>query len=490
MTSKEKESILLKLNVPRLELLTRNQLEDIHNASLEVLQRTGVVFRHPKALQILEGAGALVDHKSQRVFIPGHLVEEAIGTAPRRVTWHARNPKKSMKLEDNRVHFGPVCTPAFVYDLETHQKRYATPKDFENVVRLMDFLERVDEGFGAVHFRHDPDGAVPAHQILTQLKNTDKCVRGRARGRVTAEDCLKMMSMVSSEEELMRKPMLLGVVNPTSPLQWDTPMIEGMTEYARQRQIVAPSPEIMAGATGPVTLAGMMVQHNAEVLSMITLIQLVNPGTPVLYGTVSTVMDMRTTMTRLGSPELGITQVGFAQLAKWYEIPSRGAAGNTDSKTLDIQAGYETAFNLVLAVCAGFNLITYALGAIEFSVSLSYEKILTDHELLGMVERLANGVDVSGECLAVDVIDTVGPGGHFLAQRHTREHLKREHFIPKLLDTQPYGSWLKAGSRDIGQRATEEVKRILREHQPAALDKDLERRLEEYVRQVEKRETR
>jgi len=245
-----------------------------------------------------------------------------------------------------------------------------------------------------------------------------------------------MISMVAgSEEELRKKPMLLCMVNPTSPLQWDTVMIEGIMEYVKLRQIVIPSPEIMSGATGPVTLAGTMVQHNAEVLSMITLTQLINPGTPVLYGVVSTVMDMKTTMTRLGGPELGIMHVCLAQLAKMYNIPCRGAAGNTDSKTLDIQAGYETAFNLTLAVLAGFNFITYAVGALDFSLSVSYEKIITDHEFLGMIERLARGVNISDETLAVDIIDKVGPGGNFLAQ-NIQENTTKENTSSQKYSTQ------------------------------------------------------
>lgn len=476
----------MKLKVPRLTLFREGQLKDIHNATLEVLQRTGLVFKHPDALRVFEDAGANVDHRSQRVFIPSYLVEEAVRKAPSRFTWYARDREKSVRFEDDRIHFGPVCTPTFVYELGTYQRRCATLNDFQNVVRLMDHLERVDDGYGAVNIGDTPVGTAHAYAVLSELKNTSKCVRGRARGTSVARDCLKMISMLSDEEELRRRPMLLAMVNPTSPLQWDAPMIEGMMEYAKLRQIVVPSPEIMAGATGPVTLAGMMVQHNAEVLSMITLMQLMSPGTPVLYGAVSTIMDMRTTMTRLGSPEVGITHVGFAQLAKWYNIPCRGAAGNTDSKTLDVQAGYEAAFNLVLAACAGFNFITYALGGMEFSNTLCYEKILADHELLGMIERLARGVEVDDDTLAVDIIDSVGPGGHFLANKHTRKHHESEHFIPRLLDTQSYYSWLGAGSKGIKEKATEEVRRILREHQTVPLDKDLERRLEQYVKNIEK----
>jgi trimethylamine--corrinoid protein Co-methyltransferase len=398
-----------------------------------------------------------------------------------------RETKKSIRFEDDRVHFGPVCTPTFVYDLGTYQRRYATLRDFESIVRLMDYLDRVADGYGSVFISDVPDGAAHAYALLTQLNNTDKCVRGRARGTTVARDCLEMISMVSGEEELLRKTMLVCMVNPTSPLQWDKPMIEGMMEYAKLRQIVIPSPEIMAGATGPVTLAGMMAQHNAEVLSMIALMQLVSPGTPVMYGTVSTVMDMRTSMTRFGSPELGITHVGFAQLAKRYNMPCRGAAGNTDSKALDIQAGYETTFNLTLAACAGFNFITYALGGMDFSNSVCFEKILTDHDLLGMVERMIGGVEVSDKTLAIDIIDKVGPGGHFLANAHTRDYHKREHFIPKLFDTQPYDSWFKAGAREIRERATEEVKKILKEHQPPTLEKDIGERLQKYVKEIQRR---
>jgi len=282
----------------------------------------------------------------------------------------------------------------------------------------------------------------------------------------------------------MRKPMLLCIVNSVSPLQWDMKNVGGALEYARLKQPVALTPEIMAGATGPVTLAGTMVQHNAEVLSMLTLMQLIQPGTPVIYGASSTITDMRTSMLRLGAPEHGLMHVGFAQLAEHYDIPTRGVAGVSDSKDLDVQAGYETTFNLLLAVLAGFNFITYALGSLDLSLSICYEKIVTDHDLVGMVERLVKGVDVSDETMALDVIDEIGPGGHFLAHKHTRDHHQKEHFIPRLLDTQSYESWVKAGSKDLRDKARDEVKRILKEQQPPQIDKGIEKRLEEYVKQV------
>ena len=471
--------------MPRLKLFEKSQLEDLHDATLELLQRTGVVFRHPQALKVFEESGAYVDHKTQRVNIPTYLVEEAIAKAPSRVTIYARNPQKSMRLEENRVHFSPACTPVFTYDLDTRLRRPATLKDFENVTRLMDCLPRVDEGFGSVYPQDIPDKTVHAHMMLAQVKNTTKCIRGLPQGTTVARDCINMMSMVvGGEEQLMRKPMLLCIVNSVSPLQWDMKNVGGALEYARLKQPVALTPEIMAGATGPVTLAGTMVQHNAEVLSMLTLMQLIQPGTPVIYGASSTITDMRTSMLRLGAPEHGLMHVGFAQLAEHYDIPTRGVAGVSDSKDLDVQAGYETTFNLLLAVLAGFNFITYALGSLDLSLSICYEKIVTDHDLVGMVERLVKGVDVSDETMALDVIDEIGPGGHFLAHKHTRDHHQKEHFIPRLLDTQSYESWVKAGSKDLRDKARDEVKRILKEQQPPQIDKGIEKRLEEYVKQV------
>jgi trimethylamine--corrinoid protein Co-methyltransferase len=444
-----------------------------------------MVFKHPGALKVFDEAGAHVDYNGQRVFIPTHLVEEAVRKAPSRFTWYARDPKKSIRFEHGKIYFGLVSTPPFVYDLETGQKRNATLADAENVVTLADYLNRVDEGYCAVHPLDVPDRVAHAYVMLAQIRNTDKCIRGRGRGTKIAKECLEMASIVAGgEEELMRKPMLIYNVNSSSPLQWDTTMIEGMIEYVKLRQPVIPSPEILSGATGPVTLAGTMVQHNAEVLSMLTLMQLLNPGTPALYGTVSAIMDMKTTMMRLGSPELGMMHVGFAQLARFYNLPMRGAAGDTDSKTLDIQSGYETAFNLVLAALAGVNLITYACGAIDFTQSLCYEKILTDHEFLGMIERLLKGIEVSDETLAVDLIDEIGPGGNFLAHKHTRKYHSKEHFIPTLFDTQSYDGWVNAGSKDARERAREEIKRILREHQPPPLDRDIEKELKEYVKNI------
>jgi trimethylamine--corrinoid protein Co-methyltransferase len=357
-----------------------------------------------------------------------------------------------------------------------------------NVSKIMDYLKYADSCYCSMKPLDVPDVAAHAYMLLAQIKNSDKCVRGRSRGTAVAGDCMKMMSiLLGSEEELKKKPMLVCNPNPSSPLTWDKPMIEGSMVFAEHRQIPIPSPEILSGAIGPVTLAGTIALNNAEILSMLTFIQLFNPGTPVMYGTVSAALDMKTAMMRIGGPELGIMHVGLSQLARRYKLPMRGTPGNSDSNTLDVQAGYEAGFNIVLAVLSGVDLVTYAFGSMEFTATLCYEKIITDHEFLGMVERLVRGIEVSDETLGVDLIDEVGPGGHFLAKKHTRRHHSREHFVPNIFDTRPYETWAASDTKDIRVRAREEVKRILREHEPPPLDRGVEKELEEYVRMVEKR---
>ncbi|MEM2664898.1 MAG: trimethylamine methyltransferase family protein [Candidatus Methanomethylicia archaeon] len=480
------EGFMLKLNISRFELLSRDDLYRINNSTLKILEETGVVFKHKNALKIFDEFGAKVDYKTGRVFIPHHLIDEALKKVPKRIVWYARVDEKSMKIEDGIVNFGGMRTPAFIYDLETGFRRRSTKTDFENIVKIMDYLELIDEGYGSVHIGDVPENLSHLYAILIQIKNTGKPIWGRVRGGNVARDCLNMISMVAGgREELMKKPMIACSINPTSPLQWDVKMIEGMMEYVKLNQIVIPSSEVMSGATGPVTLAGTIVQQNAEILSMIVLIQIINPGNPVLYGTVSTAMDMKTANTRTGGPELGIMHIISAQLARMYGIPSRGAAGCTDSKILDVQAGYEAAFNLLLAVLSGFNFITYALGGVESSLSVCYEKILTDYEFLNMIKRLVDGVEVSDDTLAIDLINKVGPGGHFLAQKHTREYHRREHFIPKIFNTQSYDRWFKSEFRDIRDRAREEVKRILKEHEPPPIDKTLEKELMDYLKKME-----
>ena len=301
-------------------------------------------------------------------------------------------------------------------------------------------------------------------------------------------DTIRLASIVAGgEEELKKRPMLLGFHNPVSPLQHSKELTEGLMVYAKYKQPVSIAPEAQAGATAPITLAGLLTQQNAEVLSGITIAELTNPGTPVLYGAVSVPLDMKTGNIALGAIEVGLINAAAAQLARYYGLPSRGTGGTTDSKIPDIQAGFEKAATLLMAASAGINFIYDAAGALESTLTASFEQAVIDNEICGMVARALRGIDVNDETLAIDVIENVGPGGQYLSQKHTLKHLKKEQYIPKIIKREKREDWERAGSKDLWKVAREEAKKILKEHQPEPLDKDIEKELKRTIKEIEKR---
>jgi len=275
-------------------------------------------------------------------------------------------------------------------------------------------------------------------------------------------------------------------VNPVSPLQFDRMQLQGLIEYVSAGLPIAICPEVQSGVTGPATIAGTLTQLNAEALAGITVIQLLNPGCPALYGSVSSILDMRTASIRLGSIETGILAAAAAQMAHSYGLPCRIVAGATDSKVLDMQAGYESALNLFIATMAGGDLVTYAVGGIEHTLTASYEKVLIDHEIIESIQRGLRGFEINENTLAIEVMKRLGPGGFYLAERHTRDNFRKEHLLTKLADTQNYDLWKKSGGKNITQRANEEVRKILSNHHPKPLDKDIRSQLQAYLEKVVK----
>jgi trimethylamine--corrinoid protein Co-methyltransferase len=273
-------------------------------------------------------------------------------------------------------------------------------------------------------------------------------------------------------------------------LQLSEELTAGLMVYAKYGQPVLVAPEAQAGATAPVTLAGVLAQQNAEVLSGIVIAELVNPGAPVFYGTVSTIMDMKTGNLAYGAVEAGLINVAAAQLAQYYGLPSRGTGGSTESKIPDAQAGLEKALTLMMAALAGINFIYSAAGSLESTLTASYEQAVIDNEICGMVSRALRGIRINDETLATDIIDAVGPGGQFLTQKHTLEHLKKEHYITTLVNREKRDKWEAAGSKDLWETARQEAKKILKEHQPEPLDRDVEEELKRIIKEVEKRESK
>jgi trimethylamine--corrinoid protein Co-methyltransferase len=479
----------------KLKILSNGQIYDVHASTLDVLEHVGVRFDSEEALRVLREMGAAIDFKTKIVRIGPDLVSEALKKTPPSFVLHARNPKSNLRMEDERVYFVDGGTPTSVIDLEG-ARRPATLLDLADLTRLYDDLDYVDMSAGSVYPTDIPEPVHHAHAYLTLLENTSKATfyAYYARGRLVAQDLIRMASTVAGGlEELRKKPVIMGWENPISPLSHGRTQTEMVLEFAKRGLPIHIGSAIQAGATGPISLSGVLVQQNAEVLSGIVMAQAAaEPGRrpPIVYGAVPALTDMRYGTMVYGAAEAALMNVASAQMARYYGLVCRGNGGATESKTIDAQAGYESAITLLMAALGGANLIMNATGgALEPGVgAMSYEKAVIDNDVAGMVSRILKGINVSDETLAVEVISKVGPGGHYLAQEHTRKLFPSEHFVPKISDRKGPESSLQSGVKDIRQVARDKAKQILREHKAEPLDRTVREDLVKIVNDVEKRE--
>ncbi len=473
----------------QIEILSDDEIEQIHVGALSILERTGVEVREDQAFDILKKAGCPSD--GRRIRIPSAVTEEAIRLAPKAFTLYGRDPNFMVTLEGRKVYYEPMIGRLNIMDIETSNRRRTTLDDVAKLVRLADGLEHytfLHSGAIMPHIEGIQDEVAHVHGYFTSVKNSSKVIKGVVRGKQKAKDCIRMASVIAGgEEALRRRPNIFTTCNIISPLEYMVEQTEGLIEYAKMGLPVDIASEPQCGATSPVTLAGTIAQQTAEILGMNVIAQLVNPGTPVLMGTVAAVMDLRNGMIALGGVEAAMINVAHAQMARFYEIPSRGTGSNTESKLLDMQAGYEKTITLLLPALAGINMIFYP-GTMDHALTVSLESLVIDHEICGIINRIIRGISVTNGKLALDIIDKVGPGGHFLNQKHTMKHLKEEHFLPKLANRDSHELWIEKGKRAIHEKARDEVKRILAEHEPLQLDSAVEKELWGIIKEVEKRE--
>ena len=470
-----------------LEVLTEEQVRDIHLASLEILERTGVEVPDRGLLDLCHESSANVDFEKGRVRFPAWLVEEQVQKAPSRFTWYGRSSDRKIRMEGTRVHFGAASSALFTIGLDG-VRRPTTLADAGNFARLVDGLDNIHDGWCVVHPRDVPDWAAHAHMMLAIMRNTEKPFKGRVYGADQAKDCIQMAEILAGgSEQMRRRPNLLTNVNPVSPLMHGDDLLAGTKEYLKRGLPIIFSSEIQAGATGPVTLAGTLVQHNAEVLSAIVMAQLMSPGNPVVYGMVSSIMDMRRGTIAYAAMEAALLNAAAAQIARFYGLPCRGTAGFSDANLLDMQTGFESGMTVLMAALAGVNFILGSAGAIESTLTASFEKLVIDEAMLGMVVRALQGIEVNDGTLAVDLIDQVGPGGNYLVEDNTLQYLKKEHYLPDLIARVNRDIFEMEGRRGIRDLARAKAEKILSEHHPSPLDEGVERELEKVVKAAEER---
>lgn len=472
-----------------LRILSRDAIYDIYTTALSILQDTGVRVREPGVAREMRKAGCWGEE--EMVNIPPYLVEEAVRRAPCTFRLQGGGEQTGVRMEDRKVHFQPMIGRLNILDSNTGEKRRTTLKDVANLIKLADALpcyHLLHSGAIMPHIEGVPDEVSHVYGWFASVKNSSKVIKGTCRGGRKAVDCLAMASaLAGGEKKLQERPNIFTTYNVISPLEHDRQMLEGLKEYVRYNIPVDITSEPQLGATSPVTIAGTLAQQTAELLSGVVITQLLNPGTPVFIGTCGAAMDMRRGTIALGGIETALLNVAHAQIAQFLAIPSRGTGSNTNAKLLDFQAGYEKAITLMMPALAGINMIFYP-GTIEHAETISMESLLLDHEICSIVSRALEGITVDDDTLAREVIEKVGPGGHFLSAQHTIRYLETEHYRPKLADRKGRREWESAGGKDIARRAQDEVQRILSEHKPAPLSSSVEEELIDIIQQVEQRE--
>ncbi|WP_094604073.1 Glycine betaine methyltransferase [Sporomusa silvacetica DSM 10669] len=465
--------------IPKFNVLTPDQVQQVNDQSMRILEEIGVEFSYQPALDVLQAKGQRVE--GQRVYFQRKFVEEQVAKAPAEFTLHARNPENNLIVGGENIIFMPGYGSPFIHEADG-TRRNSNMADYENFVKLAHMSTNLHmTGGNAAEPNDVPDLIRHLKMTYSSITLSDKCFMGSASGYDKAQDNIEMAAILFGGKDVIKeKPALICLINSVTPLKYDDRMLGALMAYAQSGQAMVIASLVMAGSTGPATMAGALALQNAEVLAGITLTQSINPGTPVVYGSTSAITDMQTGSLSIGNPEGSFFTSASAQLARFYRVPSRGGGGLTDAKIVDAQAGYESMMTLMAASVTGINFVLHTAGILQYFMAMSYEKFIVDDEIAGMILRYLKGIDFSEDKFAYDVIKKVGPGGHFLTQKHTKQNHAKEFRRVQLSDRLSYDGWGKEGL-DTNKRAERKWKAMLAEFQAPALDSNVGQALQAFV---------
>lgn len=448
--------------------LKPEQIDQLHLATLDVLENVGVKICEPEALDLLGDAGARVT--GDLVKIPTWLVQQAFSTAPCKIVIYDRSGRRALTLEKGNIYYGTGSDTPYIIDIDTGQRRRAVKQDTINATRIADALENIDFIMSMAKASDVPDIRTDRHHFEAMTLNSTKPIIFDAHDREGLSDIIKMASIAcGSKETLVQKPYIMHYAEPNSPLTHSKAALEKLLTMAEERIPLIYAPAVMCGATGPVTTAGALVVANAEILSGLVIHQLKAKGAPFIYGGGTPPLNMVTTVCSYGDPQGIVGAVSLVQLAQFYNLPSFSIAGCTDAQLFDQQAAMEAGFNLLMSALAGGNLI-HDLGYIGVGLTFSLEYLVLCNEGVGAAKFMTRGVEVNPRTLALDVIEKVGPGGHFLTEQHTLDYFKHEMHFTKLFNRSAYDNWQATGSKTFGEHANNLLKEILQWHEVPGLD--------------------
>jgi trimethylamine---corrinoid protein Co-methyltransferase len=471
----------MRNTLPRLRLISDDEVEAIHEAALTILQTIGVRCMVPEARAIFATAGAQVDDADARIRLGRDIVEEALKSAPSEITLTPRNPARAVRLGGDDLTTAAVLGPPNCTDL-VRGRRTGTLADLSELLKLTQHFNAVQMNGWPV----EPLDIEVRHRHLeaafAMLTLTDKVPYVFCQSRQRIEDVLIMCAIARGEtlEQFTERPGVFSIINTNTPLQYDVPMTVGVMDMARHGQPTLLTPFIMAGASTPATIASAMALNSAEVLFGVTLAQLARPGAPVLYGCACLPVDMRTGAPAYGLADMQRCTIIGGQMARRYNIPMR-SSNFSAANIPDFASGYESANASFAAIASGAHLLMHAAGWVEGGLCTSYEKFVLDCEIVQSLQQLLEPVRVDKESLALDEIAEVGPGGHFFGTPRTLDTVETAFYRPLVSSTQNYGAWLEAGGRDAAQRATAIWQEALAAYAEPPLDPAIREALHAFV---------
>lgn len=461
-----------------LNFLSKDQVEEIHSATLEVLEKVGVEVLEQEAIELLKKGGARIS--GSRVHIYDWMVKRALSTASSRITLANRIGETAMVLEKKRIHYGTGSDTPYHLDLNG-QRRLTRLQDVSNAAKLSDALTNIDFVMSLGIPEDVPKTECDVHQFRAMVLNTIKPILYTAQSINSLHKIIEIAEAVTGgPAELRANPFLCLYNEPSSPLRHSKEALLKLLYCADKRLPINHTPAVMMGGTGPVTLAGSLVIANSELLSGLVIHQLKSEGAPFIYGGGVPPMDLRTTVSSYGAPEVQIGDAALVALGQYYGLPVFTAAGCSDSHVFDQQAGMEAGYSILMAGLAGGNLI-HDIGYLSAGMMSSLEMLVLCDETIGLVKHILKGISISRETLAVDVISKVGPGGNFIAEEHTYKHFRQSMHIPLLLNREIYDNWEKAGATSYEQRANNKARSILENHEVLQLDDKVKDKIDQIV---------
>jgi len=498
----------LNNKLPFAEVVSPEGVEQIHQASMRLLKEVGIlIVDYPPAARTFQENGAKVEWVEKEVTYPngdttqvkGHLVQidedtlmHFVRQTPSTFTQLARNPINSLDFGGRNIIFAPVYGPPFVGSLD-FGRRQATLEDFRNFSRLTYMAEHLHHNGGTLVEPNDID-VRERHldMLMAHITLSDKCFMGSVTHADNARDTVTMTEIIFGADAIRQNPATLALINASSPLRFDDRMFGALEVYARARQAVLVTPFLIAGAMSPSTMAATLAQQNAEALFGICYAQMLNPGTPCIYGSFLANIDMRSGAPCFGTPEDALALYAGAQMARRYHLPYRSGGNFTASRIPDAQAGYESAGTIWPTVQANVNFVLHAAGWLEGGLISGYEKFVLDLEMCGMMARFVNGIGLTEDDFAWEAYQETPPGGHFLGATHTMRHYDTAFYSHKVFNMDNYEKWEAEGSVDAYQRANAVYKKMLKEYEAPSLDPAILEELNAFAaqRRAELRERR